>query len=395
MEKHLEYLCSLPEKELDNILSKKYKTYYYSNLTNIICKIVYQKYNIVIMDYGNTKSVFKNWSEEKENFDILTKEHINRIKKETLCNLRLKQSTQQKINFINKVIRSVMDEDTYDVYRDSDYIYIILHFPEITMTNSVEQSHIIRDVYIKMYIRTNSLTLRDIAIARSTVTENEYIKKYTFSHCSRGFSYQWNNNICFGDTTIHELKNDLNIKNSVIDLPYFITLLKSYLSWESIEGTPFIRMDSIVDNTQIKAAPQNWTNSDIINAVNLVLCNTESFEYNFNETNGIACPFIDTKSIEKIENILTECSDFKRFVYPSVNRKSIIVTPLKITDNIPQYTDIYFKGCQVPFKIVKDEVADTKNVKMSIHNLFLSQVIEEIEIKFTKFLTDKYEVIYD
>lgn len=130
------------------------------------------------------------------------------------------------------------DEDEYNLY---------LHYPELTITNTLGLSHTIYDLVVRIYI-TPEGEVQDLMGKRYSFSKIEITKSYNHSHLPRRtntFEY-----FCLGkDTPFAKLKNSLESVNSE-QFGMFLLSLTSYLQWESIEGNPYISIVDLKPTTQ-------------------------------------------------------------------------------------------------------------------------------------------------
>lgn len=163
----------------------------------------------------------------------------------------------------------------FDKFKVSN-INIIIHYPEISIRNSKEETHTIKDIFVRIsislhkknyYNRDNiEYEIHTIEGVRSTVSYKEYISDYAHSHLPRKPWLTMNNgghlnfnNFCTGegdiDKTIKIVQEDLNENKSNSTFEDFRLLLlqiQPFLEWESLEGTPYMNIKNI-GNPKIKS----------------------------------------------------------------------------------------------------------------------------------------------
>lgn len=118
---------------------------------------------------------------------------------------------------------------------------LYLHYPELTIKNSLNQQHTIYDliamVSLDSYGRFNS----DLLGTRASYTKEELKYRYVHSHLSRLNDHAQFSSFCTGDGS--PFKKLLLNYTRVIDafeFEVFLVQLQEYLSWESLEGRPYI-----------------------------------------------------------------------------------------------------------------------------------------------------------
>lgn len=127
---------------------------------------------------------------------------------------------------------------------------IIVHFPEVTVTNEMDDSVDIQDLFIKITIRGNG-NYFSIAGKRSTFTKNQYDARYIHSHIyplDKWNPHVWHN-LCFGNgpisNTTEKLKSSLD-ENNLIEWKMFCIELDLWTQVESLVGVPYVRMCKIL-----------------------------------------------------------------------------------------------------------------------------------------------------
>lgn len=160
---------------------------------------------------------------------------------------------KKKLYNDNKDILEIFEEvysNQFDYNFDNGKLNCLIYFPEITITNSERMSHKIVDLYMKISFRSNK-TIYDIKGTRATVTLAERAVNYKHSHMSSSGNFWTWLSCCLGESefaqTYSLLCNEFNKDN----LTRFLYQLPEYLSWESLEGGPYIRMSNINANNNI------------------------------------------------------------------------------------------------------------------------------------------------
>jgi len=140
-------------------------------------------------------------------------------------------------------------------------IYIMIHFPEIIIHNDNEGEHTIKDLYVRIPIEVNwradssirrppfPPVFNTIQGTRSTVSVAELESQYLHSHLpsmimSRGLSMNFNE-FCTGVGDIVHATSLLNNMYTKEGLELLLLEIDPFVRWESLEGGPHIRMESI------------------------------------------------------------------------------------------------------------------------------------------------------
>lgn len=189
---------------------------------------------------------------------------------------------------IYKLAADIFGEDRVDIVKSSEFITnIIIHFPEINITNSRNQNHLIKDLYVKFNI---DIKLRDFVDISKTVSKGliylfgirqtyslkEYESRYNHSHLSSGIS-DWSR-FCLGSSVFNTLIENVKITLSEEDWNLMFLSLENYLSWESIEGGPYF----FIQDMKYR---ENISNVKIAEELNRILKDIPSDLWEFN--NGL------------------------------------------------------------------------------------------------------------
>ena len=252
------------------------------------------------------------------------------------------------------------------------------------ITNSVEQSHLMRDVYLRFEIY-GSGEVYLTHLNRGTVTEKEYRNNYQFSHCNTNIVREWCGNFCFGETPIKQLRYDLKNKNKLFvfkNLKFFLESLKEYLSWESLEGVPHNKIDNVINDTnRWYSSNYEISRNDLETVYNTAISKLSSFKYEF--LSEAVC--LTNSSVSMLAEILTQ--EFPQHSTYYLNGNSVEECSINRNYHCPQQ-HIQFKGEWRPFTVIKEEETQITLPKR-IYNNILNEVVKKINQEFTKFYINK------
>lgn len=133
-------------------------------------------------------------------------------------------------------------------------IYCVIHFPEFEITNSLGDSHIIKDLFVRIPIAihrgTDSLYLETVEGLRTTVSTEEFSSRYEHSHLhSKSYDEKVNRTrfttFCTGTGDINSVTSLLNMGFDIDNFKLLLLQIDPFVKWESIEGVPYRRMSSI------------------------------------------------------------------------------------------------------------------------------------------------------
>lgn len=130
-------------------------------------------------------------------------------------------------------------------YQQADKLY--LYYPEITLTNSLGMKHTIYDLVISSYV-FNRGELQGLEGKRYSFSTSELLSGYCHSHLCR-FSLDGDEetdgsnftDFCTGGgSNFANLIGSMDKTNTLKEFEMFLIQLEQYLSWESLEGKPYI-----------------------------------------------------------------------------------------------------------------------------------------------------------
>jgi len=239
--------------------------------------------------------------------------------------------------------------------------------------------------------------LSGIDINRATYTEKELSESYMFSHSNASSrSNSFAGGLCFGDTQLKQFIMNMMKDNAVISVYPLLSSLNEYFRWESLEGTPYKRIDSVING---RSSLSSRARKPLVSQISLnrliVECENIGYSYTNNHVryenktkNRIK---LANKCIEEIDGKLT--SAFPAACFYRNNGVSY--------SNINSMTEYYkegqevivFKGEIIKRKIIKDEANQPQGLR--IHCEILDEVVNGLEEKiYNKILTKKLEENY-
>lgn len=128
---------------------------------------------------------------------------------------------------------------------------VIIHFPKLTLTNENNKHHTIKDLFVKFSVNIHH-KLDILQGTRTTYHPIEHQKGYKHSHLPKGTNLLFNK-FCLGsDAPIsfakilleEELtKHNTNWTDTFL---FFLNQIKAYVSYESLEGGPYVKISSLV-----------------------------------------------------------------------------------------------------------------------------------------------------
>lgn len=167
-----------------------------------------------------------------------------------IINEEIKAITNESLSEFESILQSIYPDrweiKRYDNLLSTCYIY----FPEITIINSNNNSHEIKDLYIYFQFITKTLKFYNSFFQgfRTTVTQSELSTDYGHSHLGglNGSSF------CMGEGPIKLIIIDLYREYNSQLFEAFLLNLDEYLKWESLEGTPHRYLEKLNNLDVIK-----------------------------------------------------------------------------------------------------------------------------------------------
>lgn len=310
---------------------------------------------------------------------------------------------------------------TYIVY--VPYLVVTLHFPKFIITNALNKSKAIKDFFVRFYIDENG-SMRDSSLeaTRTTYTRDEITAGYRHSHLpsltgqlinsERWLSF---NPMCLGtNNQIHtamaflydSIKNKMNKDEISSFFELFIRNVMSVIEYESLEGTPYIKMsviDDIAKQTKMKTNPYMITVKSWNYLISYVIGNSNFIELEkyIDNYNGRLCIqnndevdylLFDDIVNNNFENISNELKDF---IQIEVEGRILDLNKVQINDVVYNNKFIKFNGKKY-FLTIDDTIKVEENnyryvflkefknyVKQIIQNRYLQRIIKDKQASIT------------
>jgi hypothetical protein len=353
-------LLKLSDKEIETELKKTtFPTNWYIDENGRIVRF-YTRIKNVIFFYEDNKLHKETADSFSYYFRPLNISKFKLIKKDNILYGLAKQTSKSFIKYLTKYVSEIYPIENFDIEEIcKDAVSLIIYYPEITIKNSIELSHTIKDVYLKYIFARNGdygFILEEILLAKTSVFLKELSKNYLHSHVSNRGIGKYSDSFCFGDTDIKEFVRTCKRKNTKI-MNYIQQLLlniEEFLTWESIEGGPY----GLIQDLQVNLGKYKIYNDSAINKskkdlINALLQNSNfRLRYTFNLTDKFNIK-LTQDTIEIIDNILSKICDTE-YLYYRIDNKSCILNGYyrnNIAEN-GKTSDVIFKGERKFIKIL-------------------------------------------
>jgi len=197
--------------------------------------------------------------ENETNFEILTEikamlnsvygEERNQITKPSFDTVHKRMTESGIWGIASRSIETMEQSRVYSYIRgsmqDCTSYQILIHFPEVTIRND-RDSHLIRNIYVRLFLRPNGLLGSYMQGMRTTVTEAEFVSQYLHSHLPRLVPGQITfHNFCTGVGEINQVLALLNARYTSANFMMLLMHIKNYLEWESKDGHPYMFMENV------------------------------------------------------------------------------------------------------------------------------------------------------
>lgn len=172
-------------------------------------------------------------------------------------------------NRVYSLFKEYFGEDRVDMQNNS----IIVWWPEVLISNEYNESHTIKNLYAKLSVDNHGSLIGRFQLNRTEYTYSEWVSGYKHSHVPRISYYEdgckyWEDP-CLGSGPIRETCCQLNLGYDEDVWRLFIFELDQYVGHESVEGVPYIRINTI----GVEQTPVSYTEWHIPR-VNVILPNT-------------------------------------------------------------------------------------------------------------------------
>lgn len=156
------------------------------------------------------------------------------------------------VDTVKKLTEEVFGEKNVCIIHDAKSNTFAAHilFDEITISNSHKKTHCIKDLVVKIpfsYDKHKDAIKVSQAIlgTRLTNSYSEIKSNYKHSHLPSNGVEQRFNDFCLGATDVNIINTDLKLNFSESKYLLFLNMLTAYVSWESLEGGPYIKLEGV------------------------------------------------------------------------------------------------------------------------------------------------------
>lgn len=155
-----------------------------------------------------------------------------------------------------KLASQVFEDENLHLWKNRLYI----KWPKIEMTNSKGHKHIIYNIIVRLTLieqPEGSTPVLNVNFdgMRASGTVRELNANYTHSHLSSSTGFGRFGSFCLGSSDFALIRQNVCLDPTIANWMLLLMSIENYLSWESLEGGPHIRISQIVDANQPRDIP--------------------------------------------------------------------------------------------------------------------------------------------
>lgn len=318
------------------------------------------------------------------------------------------------ITILNRKFEQNWDFHLDVVYRNDKTafnLYVKIIYPQITISNSKNETHYIRNLIVVFPINPTyagefSICVGHLQGTRATLTQDEWYSGYRHSHLTSNKPHNYYDslipgNFCLGvNTEINDITDELLTDGyDETKFELYLYMIDTVVSWESIEGHPHFRINNIVPKAQNMLVPVNLSPTlikDYYKKLSSPESMLSSMKYVYVNNKFIIKKDINLDSVVKsaILNSILSKDNIKRIIVKKNpnNNTSYVGYEDDITDS--ENMDSLFNNPdernEKPYTIIQGKkinfsVLETTNVERPDINTYF------IHPKFLNYVTDKLE----
>jgi hypothetical protein len=264
------------------------------------------------------------------------------------------------------------------MYDGSSQLIFAIHFPKVDLTSSENMKHELLDAYT--FIVVQNLENVSLNVTRTTLTEEEVISGYTFSHdhgierraglCSRA-------SVCTGSGEVNHLLAEINTgaENQDSSIELLVAEMQLFISYEN-SGSPTKRISNITNGGRYVAQPldSNYFLSELRQRL-ILNPSTAIPSASLNLSNGaVSVNIVETYTNEMMEFLISMRSVPKCHINTNTGAYTNTSEDVSITLGnshlkwIKGTVMMTFRGNKIIGKIVKsDKPMDMSSLRLTIH----------------------------
>lgn len=258
---------------------------------------------------------------------------------------------------------------------------LLIYFENIKITNSQNNVHDINDLYVVLGFNSIGVCT-NLYGTRSLKSNVEQYYRYSHSHLPTG-QIGYPKKFCTGSGEMSIVMGNLGKEFTDVNFKIFLALLKPYLSWESLEGVPYIRMSNLSGKSFV--TENNAVSYNDLGVNNLIEKNIDKLKIIYSNTKG----FFEV-TFENIENLFEE-NDLKDFPYVYKDTFTLKYFKTEEIEKISNYSPrniFVFQGNQIQSKVINKEI-NKDNLIKTVHPYVTEQTRIYIEKRINEYYFSK------
>ena len=166
-----------------------------------------------------------------------------------------------------------------DSLRDEYIGFILVHFPEVKITNEHDRFVICKHFYVKIGIKANGKSVGYFGIDRSEYQKSHLLSDYMHSHVNGIPKNDFTNFLspCLGSGPIRSTISTLSISYDESIWELFCLELDRYMRTESLNGGPYRRLENIGKANKTSLVVSTFSMTDTLNTGALVYSDISEF----------------------------------------------------------------------------------------------------------------------
>jgi hypothetical protein len=323
---------------------------------------------------------------------------LETLRQKNMAMLYKEENIEQLPSDKRDLIRMVRDTlehiypNNYDIHftfldeqNSFSFFKVIIKFPLVTIKNSRNESHLIRDLFVKISMGitgTGGVKINNLSGARTTVTYDEYHSSYCHSHLSFNKEQIGKyKDFCTGSGEINNIKmmfNGEQVFNKDI-FKLYLFHLQTFVSWESIEGTPYRYMSSIGSSVDLPTLRESALESGVRELENWIIQTGTRLPWTL--VKGVPVPAIPEEINKQFASTLGQCSSIC-MRDSSGNFKKYFESTSRTLNILPETLEnrLLFRGELIPTTIIPPSELDSKPVKYT-HPQIINYAIKKFKYK--------------
>lgn len=310
----------------------------------------------------------------------------------------LREELLKKYPYFEQIVHSIFpqgDDYSWDYLVYSNSFCFTLRVKEVTIRNSSNQKHVIKDLFVLLPFNKDFKLTGDLMGTRGEISWYEKEKSYYHSHLP-GHGV---NNFCLGSGPIRDYISRFNITPSEDELFNVIYNIKIYIAWESIEGRPHKRLAELGKKEIDINASFYWNDTGLLRQY---IKSDHQIPINLTTVGGVKTLVVNENILEKqLVDFFPKSSECLVYKDTTHNKyytvDSISKKDLKLSDKLFTFKgeDIYttVKSYNDEIKVQDQEFYAHPKITKSVQERLTKRIHDHIIKKETGFDSTKSTVI--